>query len=90
VFLLDVDDTLLDNDAVTADLRGYMRAALGAEREQRYWDIFEECRAELGYADYLGAARQRYRGQFPADCHLLEVSLFLRRYRSPTSRRRSR
>jgi FMN phosphatase YigB (HAD superfamily) len=79
VFLLDVDNTLLDNDAVTADLRGYMRAALGAEHEQRYWDIFEECRAELGYADYLGAL-QGYRGQFPADCHLLEVSLFLLRY----------
>jgi len=73
VFLLDVDNTLLDNDAVTADLRGYMREALGAEREQRYWHIFEECRSELGYADYLGAL-QRYRGQSPADCHLLEVS----------------
>ena len=79
VFLLDVDNTLLDNDTVTADLRGYMREALGAEREQRYWDIFEECRSELGYADYLGAL-QRYRGQFQADCHLLEVSLFLLRY----------
>jgi FMN phosphatase YigB (HAD superfamily) len=79
VFLLDVDNTLLDNDAVTADLRRYMREALGAEREQRYWDIFEACRAELGYADYLGAL-QRYRGQFPADCHLLDVSLFLLRY----------
>jgi FMN phosphatase YigB (HAD superfamily) len=79
VFLLDVDNTLLDNDAVTADLRRYMREALGAENEQRYWDIFEECRAELGYADYLGAL-QRYRGRFPADCHLIEVSLFLLRY----------
>jgi FMN phosphatase YigB (HAD superfamily) len=79
VFLLDVDNTLLDNDAVTADLRSYMREALGAEREQRYWHIFEECRSELGYADYLGAL-QRYRGESPADCHLLEVSLFLLRY----------
>jgi FMN phosphatase YigB (HAD superfamily) len=79
VFLLDVDNTLLDNDAVTADLRRYMRDTLGDEREQRYWDIFEACRAELGYADYLGAL-QRYRGQFPADCHLLDVSLFLLRY----------
>jgi FMN phosphatase YigB (HAD superfamily) len=79
VFLLDVDNTLLDNDAVTADLRRYLREVLGAEREQRYWDIFEACRSELGYADYLGAL-QRYRGQFPADCHLLEVSLFLLRY----------
>jgi len=79
VFLIDVDNTLLDNDAVMADLRRYMRETLGAEREQRYWDIFDANRAELGYADYLGAL-QRYRGQFPADCHLLEVSLFLLRY----------
>jgi FMN phosphatase YigB (HAD superfamily) len=79
VFLLDVDNTLLDNDAVIADLRGYMRGVLGVEREQRYWNIFEECRAELGYADYLGAL-QRYRGEFPDDCHITEVSLFLLRY----------
>jgi FMN phosphatase YigB (HAD superfamily) len=79
VFLVDVDNTLLDNDAVTADMRSHMREALGAEREQRYWDMFEECRAELGYADYLGAL-QRYRGKFPADCHVIEVSLFLLRY----------
>ena len=79
VFLLDVDNTLLDNDAITADLRDYMREALGTEREQRYWAIFEECRRELGYADYLGAL-QRYRGQFPEDCHIADVSLFLLRY----------
>src|SRR5262245_18628540 len=79
VFLLDVDNTLLDHDAVVADLRRYMRDALGADREARYWDIFEQCRAELGYVDYLGAL-QRYRSQFPADCHVLEVSLFLLRY----------
>ena len=84
VFLLDVDNTLLNNDAVIDDLRRYMREALGAEHEQRYWDIFEACRAELGYADYLGAL-ERYRGQFPADCHLLEVSLFLLAIRSPSA-----
>ncbi len=60
VFLLDVDNTLLDNDRVTADLRGYLEGSFGVERAMRYWTIFEALRAEMGYADYLGAL-QRYR-----------------------------
>ena len=60
VFLLDVDNTLLDNDAVIEDLRRHLSEAFSAECEQRYWDIFEELRRELGYADYLGSL-QRYR-----------------------------
>ena len=60
VFLLDVDNTLLDNDRVTADLRDHLEREVGHERQERYWSIFEELRAEVGYADYLGAL-QRYR-----------------------------
>lgn len=79
VFLFDVDNTLLDNDAIIADLRAHLTRAVGADREQCYWNIFEQLRAELGYADYLGAL-QRYRGQYPHDEHLLEVSRFLLNY----------
>jgi FMN phosphatase YigB (HAD superfamily) len=79
VFLLDVDNTLLDNDRVAADLRGYLTREVGAERQERYWAIFEELRAELGYADYLGAL-QRYRVEQPRDPHLLAVSSFLVNY----------
>ncbi len=79
VFLFDVDNTLLDNDRVTADLRRYLEREVGAERQARYWEIFEELRAELGYADYLGAL-QRYRGEYPRDPHLLTVSSFLINY----------
>ena len=50
VFLLDVDNTLLDNDTVIQDLRETITSAAGPEREARYWTIFESCRAELGYA----------------------------------------
>src|SRR5258708_37950487 len=60
VFLLDVDNTLIDNDRIQADLGAHLEATFGAERRDRYWAIFEELRAELGYADYLGAL-QRYR-----------------------------
>jgi len=76
VFLLDVDNTLLDNDRVAADLRRHLTDAFGAERQERYWAIFEELRNELGYADYLGAL-QRYRVENPHDPHFLEVSRFL-------------
>jgi FMN phosphatase YigB (HAD superfamily) len=79
VFLLDVDNTLLDNDTVIDDLRRHLVGAFGAECERRYWDIFEDCRRELGYADYLGAL-QRYRVEHPRDPHLLGVSLFLLAY----------
>ena len=79
VFLFDVDNTLLDNDRVTADLRRHLEREVGAERQARYWEIFEELRAELGYADYLGAL-QWYRGEYPRDPHLLTVSSFLINY----------
>jgi FMN phosphatase YigB (HAD superfamily) len=79
VFLLDVDNTLLDNDRVIADLMRHIENAVGRERQQRYWTIFEQIRSELGYADYLGAL-QRYRIEYPRDPHLLTVSHFLVNY----------
>jgi FMN phosphatase YigB (HAD superfamily) len=79
VFLLDVDNTLLDNDRVSTDLRRYLTREVGEERAQRYWTLFEELRAELGYADYLGAL-QRYRHEHPRDPHLLAVSSYLINY----------
>ena len=75
VFLFDVDNTLLDNDRVTADLKRYLEQKVGPERQHRYWDIFEQLRTELGYADYLGAL-QRYRIENPRDPGLLTVSRF--------------
>ena len=79
VFLFDVDNTLLDNDRVTEDLRRFLKREVGAKRNDIYWEIFEELRRELGYADYLGAL-QRYRVQNPYDSHLLAVSTYLVNY----------
>src|SRR5262249_29330318 len=53
VFLFDVDNTLLDNDRVAADLKRHLTKEVGEERQRQYWEFFEELRAELGYADYL-------------------------------------
>jgi FMN phosphatase YigB (HAD superfamily) len=79
VFLFDVDNTLLDNDRVTADLRSHLEREVGQEGQQEYFRIFEELRSELGYADYLGAL-QRCRTENPHDPNLLTVSYFLTNY----------
>jgi len=79
VVLIDVDNTLLDNDRVTADLRNYLIKEVGAGRADQYFEFFEQLRKELGYADYLGAL-QLYRGKHPRDHHLLAVSSFLVNY----------
>jgi FMN phosphatase YigB (HAD superfamily) len=78
-FLVDVDNTLLDNDHIAADLKRHLEHAVGSERQARYWTIFEELRAELGYADYLGAL-QRYRVEQPRDPRVLTVSSFMVNY----------
>ena len=76
VFLFDVDNTLLDNDRVQDDLRSHLEREFGAETRDRYWAIFEELLAELGYSDYLGAL-QRYRLEDICDQRLLLMSSFL-------------
>ena len=79
VFLFDVDNTLLDNDRVSKDLRKFLEKEVGEKRSNHYWEIFEKLRNELGYADYLGAL-QRYRIENPYDSHLLAVSTYLVNY----------
>ena len=76
VFFFDVDNTLLDNDRVAADLKQHLIRKVGQSSAGRYWEIFEILRAELGYADYLGAL-QRYRLEDICDPQLLMMSSFL-------------
>jgi FMN phosphatase YigB (HAD superfamily) len=76
VFLFDVDNTLLDNDAIQEDLGNHLEAQFGRACRERYWAIFEALRAELGYADYLGAL-QRYRLENLDEPQLLTLSFFL-------------
>jgi FMN phosphatase YigB (HAD superfamily) len=79
VFLFDVDNTLLDNDRVSADLLRHLEKTVGHEGQHRYHALFEELREQLGYADYLGAL-QRYRIEYPRDLRILTVSQFLVNY----------
>lgn len=78
-FLLDVDNTLLDHDAVIEDYKRHMIQEFGEERQKRYWAIFDKRRAELGYADYLGAL-EGYRDENPRDPHALRMSFYLLDY----------
>ena len=78
-FMFDCDNTLLDNDQVQVDLRAHLEREFGAANRDRYWEIFEALRAELGYADYLGAL-QRYRLGAMNDASLLQMSAFLLDY----------
>lgn len=78
-FLFDVDNTLLDNDSVIVDLKQYLQEDVGSACARLYWHIFEKIRAEIGYADYLGAM-QHYRAAYPNDMRILTVSRFLLDY----------
>jgi len=79
VFFFDVDNTLLDNDRVADDLKRHLANKVGEASGRRYWEIFEELRTELGYADYLGAL-QRCRIEQPREQKLLAVSHFMVNY----------
>jgi FMN phosphatase YigB (HAD superfamily) len=76
VFLFDVDNTLLDNDRVVADLADYLTASFGAKDCNRYWEFFEDLRRELGYADYLGTL-ERFRLEKMHDPRVLLMSSWL-------------
>lgn len=80
VFLVDCDNTLMDNDRVQQDLREHLEKEFGAEARDRYWDIFEQLRTELGYADYLGAL-QRYRLDAMNEPKLMLMAGWLMNYR---------
>jgi FMN phosphatase YigB (HAD superfamily) len=76
VFLVDVDNTLLDNDRIQGDLKRHLEREFGRASRDRYWAILEQLFTDLGYRDYLGAL-QRYRVEHPRDIHLLSMSSFL-------------
>lgn len=79
VFLIDIDNTLLDNDRFVADLTDHLDRFFGVAQRERYWSIYEDIRGVLGYADYLGAL-QKFRDGLDGDPALLVMSPFLLEY----------
>jgi FMN phosphatase YigB (HAD superfamily) len=79
IFLVDVDDTLLDNDRIQVDIRKHLERACGAACRDRYWAILDDLFDRVGYRDYLGAL-QRYRDEHPFDVRLLTMASYLMDY----------
>jgi len=79
VFLVDVDNTLVDNDGIQEDLKNHLEATYGVAARDRYWRILEDLFTELGYRDYIGAL-QRFRVEHPLEVELLSMSSFLMDY----------
>ena len=79
VFLVDVDNTLVDNDAIQQDLKDHLERTYGIAARDRYWAILEGLMEELGYRDYIGAL-QRFRVEHPREIELLSMSSFLMDY----------
>src|SRR5262245_10505552 len=75
VFLVDVDDTLLENDRIQTDLQRFLERRVGPAARDRYWEIQEELFGQLGYRDYLGAL-QRYRVEHPYEPHLNSLASY--------------
>ncbi len=76
VFLVDIDNTLLDNDRIQADIKEYLEREFGPGPRDRYWDILERLFDTLGYRDYLGALQQ-FRVENPHEVKLLALSFWL-------------
>ncbi|MGH8145353.1 MAG: HAD family hydrolase [Rhodanobacteraceae bacterium] len=79
VFLFDVDNTLLDNDRVHDDIDRHIASVFGADAAKRYWEIYEDLREKLGYADYLGAV-QKFRLECGDELHAQHLAAFLLDY----------
>jgi FMN phosphatase YigB (HAD superfamily) len=79
VFLVDVDNTLVDNDGIQQDLKDHLERAYGIAARDRYWAILEDLMEKLGYRDYIGAL-QRFRVEHPHEIELLAMSSFLMDY----------
>jgi len=79
VFLVDVDNTLVDNDRIQQDLKDHLERTYGVAARDRYWAILEDLMEELGYRDYIGAL-QRFRVEHPREIELLAMSSFLMDY----------
>jgi FMN phosphatase YigB (HAD superfamily) len=79
VFLVDVDNTLVDNDGIQQDLKDHLERTYGVAARERYWRILEDLMVELGYRDYIGAL-QKFRVEHPREIELLSMSSYLMDY----------
>lgn len=56
--LIDVDNTLINNDKVKTDVDDQMKATIGAERTARFWEVYEQVRKDLDGVDIPATLKQ--------------------------------
>lgn len=78
-FLVDVDNTLLDNDRFRTDVQTHFAAVFGVDVAAHYWAIQERRFVDLGYRDYLGAVQEWWEGE-GREPRLLAAARFLLDY----------
>jgi hypothetical protein len=77
-FFLDVDNTLLDNDAAKREMDHRMDLLIGEEGSNRFWEIYEEIRTEQTVVDIPRTlARLSAEGEDP-EIRFLLADLFMR------------
>jgi hypothetical protein len=76
VFLLDVDNTLLDNDRAKEDMAARVEDLVGAERAARWWELYEQVRQETDVVDYPRTLT-RYRAVFPDEPRFPHLADFI-------------
>ncbi|MGZ3610863.1 MAG: HAD family hydrolase [Ktedonobacteraceae bacterium] len=64
VFLIDVDNTLIDNDFVKSDLDEHIKVAMGETMTSRFWELYEQAREESGVVN-IPLALKWLREQIP-------------------------
>ncbi|HEV8468027.1 MAG TPA: HAD family hydrolase [Candidatus Limnocylindria bacterium] len=72
VFLIDVDNTLIDNDRAKQDLEREIQRLVGPDRAAAFWSIYEAAREESGVVDFPETL-ERFRRAFPNEPHASEV-----------------
>ncbi|MFN2465530.1 MAG: HAD family hydrolase [Candidatus Dormibacteria bacterium] len=79
VFLIDIDNTLIDNDRVKADMEAQIRQLAGPSGSEDFWNLYEEVREELDYVD-LPITLARFRAQRPDVRKFPQISAMLLGY----------
>jgi len=75
-FLVDVDNTLFDNDRFAVELSAHLEKSFNVAERERYWSLHKKRWAEFGISDYLGTM-QEFRQGLQNDPALLKMSSFL-------------
>ena len=72
VFLVDVDNTLIDNDRAKSDVEREIKRLVGTDRAAAFWSIYEQVREESGVVDFPETLTRFHRA-FPNEPHAEEV-----------------